>query len=92
MKEKLDILYDLADMCNPNEEGIDINSAQMIYHTVIQSHLYYLPTNEILTMTEHVFYPGGQDEVVGVYWTDLDSKEITFDMPKEKLVKLEDVL
>ena len=64
----------------------------MIYHAVLQSHLYYLPTNEILTMTEHIFNPGSLDEVVGVYWTDLDSKEITFDIPEQKLIKLEDVL
>lgn len=28
VKEKLEILYDFADMCDPSEDGIDINSAQ----------------------------------------------------------------
>jgi hypothetical protein len=47
VKEKLDILYDITDMCNKFVDGIDLNAATMIYQLVLQQHLYFLPFNEL---------------------------------------------
>lgn len=36
VKEKLDILYDITDMTNKFQDGIDMHDAHMIYETILR--------------------------------------------------------
>ena len=73
VKEKLDILYDITDMSNKFVDGIDVHDALMIYKTILQQHLYYIPQNELRNIVETVFNEGEISEIIGAYWTNKSS-------------------
>ena len=95
VKEKLDILYDITDMCNKFVDGIDLNAATMIYHLVLQQHLYFLPFNELRAQVENVFNRGEICGIVGAFWTSKMAAEIKYDMRRDtesRVYSLEDFL
>lgn len=95
VKEKLDLLYDITDMCNKFVDGIDLNAATMIYQLVLQQHLYFLPFNELRTQVENVFNKGEICGIIGAFWTKKMASEIKYDMRRDTesgVYSLEDFL
>lgn len=95
VKEKLDVMYDIANMCNKFVDGIDIHSATMIFSTVLRHHLVYLPFNELQNLVEQVFNQGEVCGVVAAYWTRKMAPEVKYDIARDAesgFIALEDFL
>ena len=50
--EKLDIMFDITDMCSKFSDGIDFRSVVMIFNTMLRLHQIFLPLNELNTAVE----------------------------------------
>lgn len=83
VKEKLDVLYDLADAGSYLGDGINLSDALNIYQTVLSQHLYYLPNNELKTQVEQIFNRGETCGIVAAYWTKKMQSELKFDMSRD---------
>lgn len=67
--EKLDIIFDIGDLCNKFIDGIDSNEALSLCESILKHHQYFLPTNELRTLTETVFNKNCSANIFGAFWT-----------------------
>ena len=92
VSEKLDILYDLTDMCTKFCDGIDFQSATMILNSLLRCHQVFIPLNELKTIAETVFGSKQTSGIISAYWTKKFISEIKYDLGKDKVVSLEEFL
>lgn len=67
--EKLDIIFDIGDLCNKFIDGIDSNEALSLCESVLKQHQYFLPTNELRTLIESIFNKNCSANIFGAFWT-----------------------
>lgn len=48
VKQKLDIMYDIASYTNKYVDGIDLKTATNIFSTVLRQHQVFVPYNELM--------------------------------------------
>jgi len=84
VKEKLDVLFDMTDLCNPKVEGIDLQDVFSLYSSILNAHQCYLPPNELRTQMELAYAPNSTG-IISAFWTRKFVSEIKYDMDQSEV-------
>lgn len=76
VREKLDILYDIAEINSEYSDGIQIEEVTALFAQVLTNHQQLIPYNELQLNVEKAFSRGRVNGLIAAYWTNLPSCQI----------------
>ena len=76
VREKLDVLYDLALTNSDFQDGIGIEEATALVSQVLRNHQQLIPYNELEMSVQKVFSKDRLNGLIAAYWTNLSTSEI----------------